>query len=341
MGTGVSISKVLQPKVLQPKVLQPKVLQPKVLQPKVLQPKVLQPKVLQPKVLQHNILQSKEITYNIKLNIDIILISKKIEQLINTDHTKNEHINEILKLMLQEENITNPYGNKNIPDNLREYATITYEGIKNEYVQIINEDIDLLLQTTINDLNKIIVLLKIDINEEINVQNAYIKLNRSIHEKIINNIIYYGKYLTTIIHNIHGIKELCYLGINNVYVYGSNTIISHDCVTINIISTTMLKKIAPYTYNSLLKVLKKLMGEKIIMFLNNYNIFIENIKTIEIVKKKIVFLNKYETKPIQKINYINNDLINKLYEEYLENKFNVMIIDEDNKYEVGLEYKDI
>jgi hypothetical protein len=281
---------------------------------------------------------SEESIYNNKLNDDIRLIRNKIKQIIHTNHTKNEHINEILKLMLQEENLDDPCGNKNIPDNLYEYAKKTYEEIKNEYTQIINADIDLLLQTTITDLHKIKDLLKIDINDEMNVKKYYIKMNRCIHEKIINNIRFYDKYLLTIIDNIDGIKELCYLGITYSHV---KSVYEYDSIWINIISTTMLKKNSQVVYISLEKVLKKLMKLYLGMTAIGYNIFIENIKTIEIVRKKLVFLNKYETTTIEKITYIKNDYLNKLYEEYLENKFNVIIIDEDNKYEVGLEYKDI
>jgi hypothetical protein len=126
------------------------------------------------------------------------------------DHTKNEHINEILKLMLQEENIDNPDSNKNIPDNLYTPAKKIYERIKNKYAEIINNDIDLLLQTTINNLHKIKVLLKIDIDNQMNVKEFDIKMNRCIHEKIINNLEYYGKYLLTIMNNISGLKELNY-----------------------------------------------------------------------------------------------------------------------------------
>jgi len=283
---------------------------------------------------------SEESIYNNKLNDDIRLIKNEIKQIINTDHTKNEHINEILKLMLQEENLDDPCGNKNIPDSLYEYATRTYEGIKNKYVQIINADIDLLLQTTINDLHKIKVLLKIDIDNQMNVKKFNIKMNRCIHKKIIDNLAYYGKYLLTIIDNISGLKELCYLGVNCA-LKPSTGVRLYDNIYINIISTTMLKKITPDTYISLEKVFNKLMKLYLGMTAAGYNIFIENIKTIEIVRKKLVFLNKYETNTIEKITYINNDYLNKLYEEYLENNFNVMIIYEDNKYEVGLEYKEI
>ena len=286
----------------------------------------------------NEIVYSEESIYNNRLDEDILLIIKKIERIIHTDHTKNEYINEILNLILEEENITDPYGNKNIPDNLCEYAKKTYEEIKNEYTQIINVDIDLLLQTTITDLHKIKDLLKIDINEEMNVKNYYIKMNRCIHEKIINNLIYYGKYLLTIMNNITDLKEFHYLGASYAQ---RNNVYEHDSIFINIISTTLLKKITPHTYNYLIKVLNKLTRQYVLVNVLNHNIIIENIKIIEIIKKKLVFLNKYETKLIKEIIGIDNDFINKLYEEYLENKFNVMIIDEDNKYEVGLEYKDI
>jgi len=283
---------------------------------------------------------SEENIYNNKLNDDIRLIRNKIKQIIHTNHTKNEHINEILKLMLQEENLDDPCGNKNIPDNLYEYAKKTYERIKNKYAEIINNDIDLLLQTTINNLHKIKVLLKIDIDNQMNVKEFDIKMNRCIHEKIINNLEYYGKYLLTIMNNISGLKEFNYLGI--IRVQNTSTgVLLYDNIYINIISTTMLKKITPDTYISLGKVLNKLIRKHVLIYSRGHNIFIENIKTIEIIKNKLIFLNKYETNTIKTISEINNDFLNKLYEEYLENKFNVMIIDEDNKYEVGLEYKDI
>ena len=163
-------------------------------------------------------------------------------------------------------------------------------------------------------------------------------MNRYIHKKIIDNITYYGKYLSTVIDNIDGIKELCYLGVTASYL---KPVYVYDSIWINIISTTMLKINSPVAYISLKKVLKKIMRLDLSMTAAGYNIFMENIKIIEIVRKKLVFLNKYEINPIKKITYIKNDFLNKLYEEYLENKFNVIIIDEDNKYEVGLEYKDI
>jgi len=288
----------------------------------------------------NEIVYSEESIYNNRLDEDILLIIKKIERIIHTDHTKNEYINEILNLILEEENITDPYGNKNIPDNLYMHAKKIYKRIKNKYIQIINTDIDLLLQTTINDLPRIKVLLKIDIDNQMNVKEFNIKMNRCIHEKIINNIKYYGKYLLKIINNISGLKELNYLGIIRALKPSTNVRL-YDNIYINIISTTMLKKITPDTHISLKRVLNKLTRKRVLISSHNHNIFIENIKTIEIIKNKLIFLNKYETKPLKTIIGINDDFLNKLYEEYLENKFDILIIDDFNVYDVGLQYKDL
>jgi len=113
---------------------------------------------------------------------------------------------------------------------------------------------------------------------------------------------------------------------------------------LSIISTTnkIIKTELPDTYDSFKIVLNKLLAKYYDIGYDNLVNFVKNIKIIEQLKNKLIFLNKYETEPFIKIEGIycvKNKFINNLYDEYLQDNFRLIIIEDDESYKVNLKYK--
>lgn len=259
---------------------------------------------------------------------DLCIIDNALRQKIKTDHTSNEYINNLLTIALNAENLNNPHGNKNIPDNLIDYATQKYDIKKNEVKNNLNADIDIILNSITYYL--LYRYRTIDTLEIITKHEIKLKKNLYLTQLLIDNWKIYCDYLFLLLNQITGLAEIIFLGVDKI---------TCGNVYIMFTTTTILKRRFPYQYKSFIEILDTLFNKYYNIGWAKLKILIYNITIIEKVKDKLIYFNEYITLTIKKIDGIDNLFLDNIYTKYLEDKFMVNIISINDQYTIGLEYK--
>ena len=271
-------------------------------------------------------------TINKKTDIDIIVIS--LTQILTTNHSTNKHLSLLLDNKLATLGLIDPYSNKNIPDKIVEFAKQKYDRIKNQQAGEINYNTSLIIKSIINYFKCLYntytheIINKYDINHIKDIRNF-----------TASEYSYYARYLLSIFNTIEGLDDIIYIGLECQNVIGGNQYFRWS-----IISTTneIIKTELPDTYDSFRIVLNKLVAEYSDIGYNNLIKFVKNIKIIEQLIYKLIFFNKYEIEPfikIESVDRVKNKFINNLYDEYLQDNFRLIIIEDDESYKVNLKYK--
>ena len=264
---------------------------------------------------------------------DKIIIS--LEKILNTDHSTNKHLSLLLNNKLATVGLSNPYGNKNIPDKIVEYAKQKYNKIKKKIAGEINYNTNIIINSFIEYFRYIYNTLTHNIITKCKINNI------NLIDFIASEYSYYAKYLLSIFNTIEGLDNIIYIGTEC-----SVTTIEYNmnyAYSILISTNDIIEQILPDTYDSFTTILNKLVAEYPDIEYDALVNFIKNIKIIERIKDKLIFSHKYETESFIKnegTDHVKNKFIINLYEEYLQDNFRLIIIEDDNSYKVGLEYKE-
>lgn len=268
---------------------------------------------------------------------DNTLIEDFYEKKKCIDHTNNNHISELLNIILKSENLSNPCANKNIHDDILADALKIYNRVKIQKLKEIDSNIDsflahithtLILDRRTTQHNGNIIA----INKQEYCRNIYTP------QITLNNYKYYANYLSLLLNEINSdLKETIFLTTEF-----TNDITKQDVYTLTVayINCTNLEYISQYENDrhTLKKIIIELTKEYTTLNEKNIKLFIDNIKTLETIKNKLIFFNEYITLSFNKIPAIKSNFLNILYMKYLKNYFNIIIIDIDYKYEVCIEY---
>jgi len=271
-------------------------------------------------------------TINKKPDIDMIIIA--LTQILNTNHSTNKHLSLLLDNKLVTLGLSDPYSNKHIPDKIVKFAKQKYDRIKNQKAGEINYNTDLIIASFINYFKCLYSEHMVDI---INTRNH--NPIKDLRDFTASEYLYYAKYLLSIFNAIEGLDNIIYIGSKCRSINYINTLfVCSIIITTNKIIKTKLQD----TYDSFRIVLNKLVEEYSDIGYDNLVNFVKNIKIIEQLKDKLIFSNKCEAEPFIKIedtDYVKTKFINNLYDEYLQDIFRLIIIEDDESYKVSLEYK--
>jgi len=247
----------------------------------------------------------------------------------------NHDVLKLLNIAIESMGITNPIKNKNIPDHIFTYASDMYDAVKAKKMIEINRNMDVFMKEIRNIINSICIE-NCTHYDTILSKSATFNTNKIYMFRFTEiNYKYYSNYLSLMFRN-NTCMTNDYIFLTTEYSINTNTDI-RDYMSISVIYTTNKKliKFMPDNYKLLKEVLTDLTNKYTNLNKTQITTFMNNIKTLETAKNKLVFLNEYVSLPFKKISMIEDDFLNKLYQKYLKNHFNVILTINDK---VSLKY---